>query len=79
MASPTSTKIDLRSSLDPVGVINDPCQALHSKIKQIFLQKMLVERKHVSDFEQFLKEIDFRHWTDVKVEIVSLSEGANLY
>ena len=30
-----------------------------SKIKHIFLQRMLVEKKQVSNFEQFLKEIDF--------------------
>ena len=58
MVVPPSTKSDLRFSLDPVGVINEPQQTLHPKLKQIFLQKMLVERKHVSDFEQSLKEID---------------------
>ena len=61
MAGPPSTQIDLRLSLDLVDVINDPWLALHSKHKQTFLQKMLVERKHVSDFENFLKEIDFNH------------------
>ena len=59
MAGHPSTKIDLRSNLDSVGVINDPWQALHTKINQIFHQKILVERTHVSDFEQFLKEISF--------------------
>ena len=59
IAGPPSTKIDLRFSLDPENVINDPWQALHSKIEQIFLQKLLAERKHVSDFEQFITEIDF--------------------
>ena len=59
MTGPLSTHIDLRSGWDPVGVINDLWQALHSKIEQIFLQKMLAERKHVSEFEQFLKEIHF--------------------
>ena len=60
MAGPPLTQIDLRSSLDLVDVIKDTWQALHSKLKQTFLQKLLVERKHVSDFGQFLKEIDFR-------------------
>lgn len=60
MAGPPSTQIDLKSRLDPVAVINDLWQALHSKIELIFLQKMLGERKHVSDFEQFLKEIEFK-------------------
>ena len=59
MAGPPSTQIDLRSSLNPVGVINDSWQARHSKIKQIFLKRMLVERKQVADFEQLLKQIDF--------------------
>ena len=59
MAGQPSTQTDIRSSFESVDVINNPWQALHSNIKQIFLQKMLAERKHISDFEQFLKEIDF--------------------
>ena len=43
---------------------NYPWQALSSKIKHIFLQKVLVERKHVLDFEHFLKEIDFKYRVD---------------
>ena len=58
MAGSQSTQIDLRSSLDPEGVLTGPWKDLHSKIEQIFLKKMLAERKHVYDFEQFLKEID---------------------
>ena len=59
MADPPLIHIDLRSSLDTVSVINNLWQSLHSEIEQIFPQKMLAERKHVSDFENFLKEIDF--------------------
>ena len=59
MADSLLTKIDLRSISNPVGVINDPLQAFHSKIEQSFVKKMFVERKHVSHFEKFLKEIDF--------------------
>ena len=49
-----------------MSVINDPRQDPHLKAKQIFLEKMLVERKHVFDFEQFLKEIDFRNQNGFK-------------
>lgn len=64
MAGPPSIQIDLRSSLDLVGVKDDQWQAIYSKINQIFCHKMLPERKHVSDFEQFLKEIDFIYNTE---------------
>ena len=48
-----STQIDLRSSADPMGVINDPWQGSHSKAKQNCHEKMLLERNDVSDFEHF--------------------------
>ena len=56
LTGPSSIQIDLRFSLDPVGVINDLLQDLYSKIEQSFLKKMLVERKNVSDFEQLIKK-----------------------
>ena len=59
MAGPLLTQIGLRLIADPVGVINDPWQASHPKAEQICHKEMLVERKHVSDFELFLKKIDF--------------------
>ena len=52
MAGPLLTQIDLRLIADPVCVINDPWQASHPKAEQICHDEMLVERKHVSDFEQ---------------------------
>ena len=42
-----------------MGVINEPWKAPHPKAKQICVEKMLPERKHVSDFDEVLKEIDF--------------------
>ena len=54
-----SIQINFRPTVNPVGVINDQRQASHSIAKETFLEKLLVERKHVSDFEQVLKEIDF--------------------
>ena len=59
MAGPPSTQIDLRSSFDPVNVMNKPWQAQDSNIEQIFLQKMLAESKHIFDFEQFLKILEW--------------------
>ena len=56
LAGSPSIQIDLRFSLDHVGVINNLLQDLYSKIEQIFFKKMLVERKNVSDFEQLIKE-----------------------
>ena len=55
-----SIQINFRPNANPVGVINDQWQASHSKAEEIYLEKMLLERKHVFDFEQVLKEIDFR-------------------
>ena len=52
MAGPLSTQIDLRLSVDLADVINDPWQTSNSKAEQICHDEMLVERKHVSDFEQ---------------------------
>ena len=43
-----------------MDVINNQLQASHSKAGYICLEKMLLEGKHVSDFKQVLKEIDFR-------------------
>ena len=57
MAGLSSTQIDFRLAVDPVSVMNKPWQARHSKAKQICLEKMLLERKHASDFDQVLKEI----------------------
>ena len=42
-----------------MDVINNQLQASHSKAEYICLEKMLLERKHVSDFKQVLKEIDY--------------------
>ena len=53
----SSTQIDLRPRVDLLGVIGVPWKAIHSKATQIHHEKMLLERKHVSDFEQVLKEI----------------------
>ena len=69
MIGPPSTQIDLRSSLDPVGIINDPWQALHSKIEQIFLKKMLAKKKLESNFEHFLKEIDFSKIVNKRIDL----------
>jgi hypothetical protein len=44
-----------------MGVINDPWQGSYSKAEQNCHEKMLLERKDVSDFEQVLKEIYFRN------------------
>ena len=55
-----SIQINLRTNAGPVGVINDQWQASHSKAEEICLEKMLLERKHISDFEQVFKELDFR-------------------
>ena len=61
------TQIQTQSDLRPnpesgipdlEGVIEVPWKAIHSKAEQIRHEKMLLERKHVSDFEQVLKEID---------------------
>jgi len=57
-----STQIDFRSNADLVGAIYVPWKAIHSKTEHICHKKMLLERKHVSDFEQILKEIDFRKY-----------------
>ena len=54
-----STQIDLRPNPDLMGVIEVPWKAIHSKAKQNQHAKMLLERKHVSDFDQVLKEIYF--------------------
>ena len=56
-----STENDLRSNPEVVEVIEVPWKAIHSNAEQILLDKMLLERKYVSDFEQVLKEIDFRN------------------
>lgn len=61
MASPKSSQIDLGPSVGPVDVLNDLWQGFHSEAKKIYFEKMLLERKHVSDSEWSLKEIDFRH------------------
>ena len=52
IASAPSMQINLRPNTNPVGVINDQWEASHSKAEEIYLEKMLLERKHVSDFEQ---------------------------
>ena len=62
IASVPSIQINLRPNANPVGVINDQWQASHLKVEEIYLEKMLLKRKHVSDFEQVLKEIDFREY-----------------
>ena len=46
--------------MDPVGVVNDPWGASHSKAEYICLEKMLLKKKHASDFEKVWKEIDFK-------------------
>ena len=60
------TQIDLRPNLesgipDLVDVIEVPWKAIHSKAEQIRHDKRLLARKHETDFEQALKEIDFRN------------------
>ena len=60
------TQIDLKPSPNLVVVIDVPWRAIHSKAEPIRHEIMLLERKHVSNFEQFLKEIDFSHYTDLQ-------------
>ena len=55
-----STKIDFRPLPDLVDVIEVSEKAINSKAEQIHHEKMLAERKHISDFEKVLKDIDFR-------------------
>ena len=55
MASPSSTQIDFRPIVDQVGVINEHWQAPKLKDKQIFVDEMLLEGKHVSDFDRVLR------------------------
>ena len=57
MAGPSSTQIDFRPTVNPTSVISEPWQTLHSKAKLISVEKMLLNRKHVSD--KVLKDIDF--------------------
>ena len=73
------TKIDLRPNPDLVGVIEVPWKAIHSKVKHICPEKMLLERKHVSDFEQVLKEIDFRILCRYMKLKVTAKIGVELY
>ena len=61
MTGGPSTQIGLRLNPDLVGVIGVPWKAIHSKAEQIRHGKMLLERRHVSDFKQVLKEIAFRY------------------
>ena len=51
MTGGPSTKIDLRPNPD--------LESHPFKSQAIFHEKMLLERKHITDFEQVLKEIDF--------------------
>ena len=51
-----SIQINFRPNANPVGVINDQLQASHSKSEEICFEEMLLERKHLSGFEEVLKE-----------------------